>query len=179
MQKYVRNVCAKFKVHCLSRFCTGARQISMSQKTFPSKILTIKTATSNIIWTHFLIKLLWKATLAKSLDLWSWRIIEILLWTLQILLWTVEEGNIFAFQFWYCELSLKNHRGGDRRPNFISLVVWSDSIGGAWVVAAWSRNFCLWPAETASFVCLVLFKNRWRRVSPTFHLFVSDINQGN
>ena len=34
--------------------------------------------------------------------------------------------------------------------------------------------------EIGSFVLLVLFKNVWgRRVSPRFHLFVSDINQGN
>ena len=31
----------------------------------------------------------------------------------------------------------------------------------------------------ASFVCLVLFKDRGRRVSPRFYLFVSDINQWN
>ena len=34
--------------------------------------------------------------------------------------------------------------------------------------------------EIASFVFLVLFKDvGGRRVSPRFHLFISDINQGN
>ena len=35
------------------------------------------------------------------------------------------------------------------------------------------------PAEIASFVFLVLFKDEGCRVSPRFHLFVSDVNQGN
>ena len=47
------------------------------------------------------------------------------------------------------------------------------------MVVAWSRKFCLGPAEIASFVCLVLSKDKRRRVIPIFHLFVSDVNQGN
>ena len=38
---------------------------------------------------------------------------------------------------------------------------------------------CLGPAETASFVFLVLFKDGGRRVSLNFIIFVSDVNQGN
>ena len=48
MQQSVRNGCAKFKVDPLSRFCTGALQVFITQKLFPSEIpLTMKTATSN------------------------------------------------------------------------------------------------------------------------------------
>ena len=44
----VRNVQAKFKVDCLTRFPTGACQVLTIQKLFPGKIpLTMKTATSN------------------------------------------------------------------------------------------------------------------------------------
>ena len=55
MQQSVRNVCAKFKIDPLSRFCTGARQVFTTQKLFSSE--TMKTATSNSLETHFLIKL--------------------------------------------------------------------------------------------------------------------------
>ena len=34
-------------------------------------------------------------------------------------------------------------------------------------------------AEITSFVFLVLFKDGGCRVSPRFHFFVSDVNQGN
>ena len=44
---------------------------------------------------------------------------------------------------------------------------------------AWSRKSYSEPAEIASIVFLVSFKNGGRRVSPRFHLFVSDVNQGN
>ena len=44
---------------------------------------------------------------------------------------------------------------------------------------AWSRKSCLWLAEIASFVFLVLFKDGGHRVSPRFRRFVSDVNQGN
>ena len=48
VQQSVRNVCAKFKVDCLSRFRTGARQVFTTQKTFPSEIpVTMKTTVSN------------------------------------------------------------------------------------------------------------------------------------
>ena len=43
----------------------------------------------------------------------------------------------------------------------------------------WSRKSCLGPARIVSFVYLVLFKNAGRKMSPRFHLFLSDVNQGN
>ena len=47
-EQSVRNLCAKFKVDRLSRFCTGARQVFTTQKPFLSEIpLTMKTTTSN------------------------------------------------------------------------------------------------------------------------------------
>ena len=54
MQQPVRNVGAKFKVDCLSRFRTGARQVFTSQKPYPSEIpLTMKTGTSNSLEITF------------------------------------------------------------------------------------------------------------------------------
>ena len=48
VQHPVRNVFAKFKVDCLSRFRTGARQVFTTKKSLPCKIsLTMKTATSD------------------------------------------------------------------------------------------------------------------------------------
>ena len=38
------------------------------------------------------------------------------------------------------------------------------------------RNSYLGQHKTASFVCIVLFKDEGRRVSPRFHFFVSDVN---
>ena len=46
-------------------------------------------------------------------------------------------------------------------------------------MVAWSRRSCLGPAEIASFVFLLLFKDGGRRLNPVFHLFFSDVNQGN
>ena len=46
------------------------------------------------------------------------------------------------------------------------------------MVLVWSRKSCLGLAEIAS-VVLVLFKDGGHRVSPRFHLFVSDVNHGN
>ena len=47
MQQSVRNLCAKFEVDSLSRFCTGARQVFTTEKLFPSEIsLTMKIATT-------------------------------------------------------------------------------------------------------------------------------------
>ena len=43
----------------------------------------------------------------------------------------------------------------------------------------WSRKLFIEPAEIAPFVFLVLFKDEGRRVSPRFHVLVSDVNQGN
>ena len=45
--------------------------------------------------------------------------------------WTAE--HIFVFQFWYCELSVKNQWGRDRNPNFVIFVVWSALIVSGWV----------------------------------------------
>ena len=48
VQHPVRNLCAKFKVDCFSRFRTGAHQVFTTQKPFPTEIpLTMKAATSN------------------------------------------------------------------------------------------------------------------------------------
>ena len=49
-------------------------------------------------------------------------------------------------------------------------------MGGLWWGGAKSS---LAPAEITSFVFLVLFKDNGQRVNPRFHLFVSDVNQGN
>ena len=58
MQQSAENMCAKFKADPLSRFHTGAHQMFTTQKLFPSEIpLTMKSATSNSLWTHFLIEL--------------------------------------------------------------------------------------------------------------------------
>ena len=52
----VRNECAKFKVDCLIRFCAGTRYVFTTQEPFPSEIpVTMKTAISNSLKTHFLI----------------------------------------------------------------------------------------------------------------------------
>ena len=40
----------------------------------------------------------------------------------------------------------------------------------------WSRKSCLGPAEIASFVFLVLFKDGRHRPNSIVHLFVSDVN---
>ena len=42
-----------------------------------------------------------------------------------------------------------------------------------------SKKSYLGPDEIISFVFLVLFKDVGRRVTPRFHRFLSDINQGN
>ena len=44
------------------------------------------------------------------------------------------------------------------------------------MVVPWSRKSSLGPVKIASFLCLVLFKGEGRRLSPRFHLFVSDVN---
>ena len=46
----VRNVCAKFKVDPLRRFCIRACQVFTTQKLFPSEIaLIMKIATTNFL----------------------------------------------------------------------------------------------------------------------------------
>ena len=47
------------------------------------------------------------------------------------------------------------------------------------MVVAWSRNSCLGPAEFAFFVVVVLVKDGGPSLSPRFHLFIFDVNQGN
>ena len=41
----------------------------------------------------------------------------------------------------------------------------------------WSKTSYFGLSEIASLVFLFLFKDEERRVSPKFHLFVSDVNQ--
>ena len=45
-------------------------------------------------------------------------------------------------------------------------------------MVVWSRKSCLEPAEITHFVFLVLFNDGGCRVSPRFHLFDLDFNQG-
>ena len=61
---------------------------------------------------------------------------------------------------------------------FVIFLVWSALIVDGCMVVAWSRNYCLGSSEIASFVFLVLLKDGRPSVSPRFHLFVSDFNQG-
>ena len=57
MQQSVRTVCAKFKVDSLNRFFTGARQVSTTQKPFPSQIpLTMKMQHQILFEIRFLIR---------------------------------------------------------------------------------------------------------------------------
>ena len=65
----------------------------------------------------------------------------------------------------------------DRKSNFVIFVVWNALIVVGWVLVVWSRKSYLGPAEIIFFVFLVLFKDGGRRVSPRFHLLVSDVNQ--
>ena len=75
------------------------------------------------------------------------------------------------------------NKGRNKRANFVNFSVWYTLIVGGLVsvgvLVAWSIKSCLGPAEIASFVSLVLFKNVGRKVSSRFHLFVSDVDQGN
>ena len=89
-------------------------------------------------------------------------------------------GSTFVFQFCYCELPLKNHCGNDRRPNFIIFLVWSALIAGGWVGGGGIEEKILFRAGwNSAFVCLVLFKDWGRRVSPRIYFFVSVVKQGN
>ena len=47
------------------------------------------------------------------------------------------------------------------------------------MVVAWSRRSYLGIVEITSIVFLVLLNDGGCRMSPRFHLFVSDVNQGN
>ena len=68
----------------------------------------------------------------------------------------------FAFQFGYCELSLKNQWGRDKKSNFVIFLV----------MVAWGRMPCLKLAEIAHFVSLILFRDGRRKLSPRFY-FIS------
>ena len=95
----------------------------------------------------------------------------------------VRENMFSLFNSDIVNLLLNINRGRKKRPNFVIFVVWYTLFVGrlvlVGVLVAWSRKSCLGPAEIVSFVSLVLFKNAGRKVSPRFHLFVSDVNQGN
>ena len=70
------------------------------------------------------------------------------------------EGNMYLlFNSDIMNLLLKTNGERNRRPNFVIFVVWSTLIVGGWVLVAWSLKSCLGPAEIASFVFLVLFKD--------------------
>ena len=47
------------------------------------------------------------------------------------------------------------------------------------MVVAWGKKSYLRPAENSSFVYLVQFKDRGRRLSLRGHLFISDVHPGN
>ena len=84
-----------------------------------------------------------------------------------------------TYQFWYCKSSVKKQWGRDRRPISVICVVRSVIFVGGWVVMAWNWKSCLGPVEISPNVFLVQFKEGGRRVSPAFHLFVADANEGN
>ena len=91
-------------------------------------------------------------------------------------------GNVvLLFNSDIVNLPLNTNGVRNRRYNFVIFVVGYTLIVVGWVLVgvlvAWSRKSCLGPAEIASFVSLVLFKNAGRKVSPRLHLY--DVNQGN
>ena len=67
----------------------------------------------------------------------------------------------------------------DRRPHFVIFVVWEALIAGGCVVVAWSQKSYLRPAEISSFLVLVKFKNKGRRLSLRLNLYISDVDPGN
>ena len=67
----------------------------------------------------------------------------------------------------------------DRRSIFVICVVRSVIFFGGWVVMTWSGKSCLGQAEISANVFLVQFKYGGRSMSPIFHLFVADANEGN
>ena len=89
---------------------------------------------------------------------------------------------ILLFNSDIANLLLNTNGRRNRRPNFVIFVVRYTLIIGGWVFCGGLggvEQVKLGQAEIASFVSLVLFKNAGRKVSPRFHLFVSDVNQGN
>ena len=86
----------------------------------------------------------------------------------------------FLFNSDFVNYLLRTNGGGRQKASFVIFIVWSASIIGGWVVAAWSTNSYLGPSEIASFVILDLLKDGgWRVSPPMFHFFVSDVNHGN
>ena len=83
MQQSVRNVCAKFKVDRLSRFCTGARPVLTAEKLFTSEIpLTMKLQHQilfkQIFWSNYHLSNffwnLWRQTnryANKEINIWT------------------------------------------------------------------------------------------------------------
>ena len=55
---------------------------------------------------------------------------------------------LFAFQFWYCELCVKNRWGGGRKPCFVNFWFWRCFNCG---VVECGRKHYLGPADIASF----------------------------
>ena len=73
---------------------------------------------------------------------------------------------------------LKTNVGRHRMTNFVIFVVWNAAFVGGWVVVSWSKGFIQSRQKSRS--CVPGFiKVGGRRVSPRFHRFISDINQGN
>ena len=52
-------------------------------------------------------------------------------------------------------LLLKNNGGRNRKRIFVFFIVLYALIVSGWVMVAWSRKYCLKPAEISSFVFLV------------------------
>ena len=92
----------------------------------------------------------------------------------------VGKNMLSLFNSHIANLLLNINKWRNKRANFVIFVVWYTLIVGGSVsvevLVAWSIKSCLGPAEIASFVSLFLFKNAERKVSPRFHLFVSDID---
>ena len=100
-----------------------------------------------------------------------------------------------ALKFWYCEPSVKNNVGRDKRPNVGILdcfICWwegveVEKVEGWWGDKVWNMGEQKggkvekvgewWGEKGGRF--LVLFKSGGRRMSSRFHLFVYNINQGN
>ena len=65
-------------------------------------------------------------------------------------------------------------------PNSVIFVFWIALIVGGGGVMRWSRKLYSGPDEIPSFSSwFFLFKDGRSRVSPRFHLYISDVNEGN
>ena len=96
---------------------------------------------------------------------------------------TARKNMLLLFNSDIVNLLLNINKGRNKITNFVIFVVWYTLIVGGLVsvgvLVGWSIKSCLGPAEIASFVSLVLFRNVGHKVSPRFHLFVYDVDQGN